>query len=93
MPVLKMPAPLRSYVNGLAEVPVHGATVGAAIGNLLEQFPVMRPHLTDPAGKLRPFVNLFLGSNNIKDLQGLDTPLDSEDVLTLVPSIAGGAGG
>lgn len=90
MPVIKMPAPLRSYVNGMAEVPVSGATVGAAIDDLLEQFPVMRPHLADPAGKLRPFVNFFLGSNNIKDLQGLDTILDPEDVLTLVPSIAGG---
>jgi molybdopterin converting factor small subunit len=90
MPVLRMPAPLRSYVNGLAEVPVRGATVGVAIGNLLEQFPVMRPHLADPTGTLRPFVNLFLGTNNIKDLQGLDTPLDPDDVLTLVPSIAGG---
>lgn len=90
MPVLKMPAPLRSYVNGLVEVPVRGATVGAAIGDLLEKFPIMRPHLADPKGTLRPFVNLFLGSNNIKDLQGLDTPLEPDDVLILVPSIAGG---
>jgi molybdopterin converting factor small subunit len=90
MPVLKMPAPLRSYVNGLAEVPIRGATVGAAFGDLLDQFPLMRPHFADTTGKLRPFVNLFLGSNNIKDLQGLDTPLGPEDILTLVPSIAGG---
>jgi molybdopterin converting factor small subunit len=90
MPVIKMPAPLRSYVNGLAEVPVRGATVGAVIGDLMEQYPIMRPHLADPAGTLRPFVNLFLGSNNIKDLQGLDTLLNPEDVLILVPSIAGG---
>jgi molybdopterin converting factor small subunit len=39
---------------------------------------------------LRAFVNLFLGENNIKDLQGLETPLDENDRLILIPSIAGG---
>ena len=90
MPILKMPAPLRSYVNGLTEVPVSGKTVGEAMESLLTCFPAMRPHLTDHAGKLRPFVNLFLASQNIKDLQGLDTPLEPEDILNLIPSIAGG---
>jgi molybdopterin converting factor small subunit len=90
MPILKMPAPLRSYVNGLTEVPVSGANVGEAMESLLARFPAMRPHLTDHEGKLRPFVNLFLAAQNIKDLQGLDTPLGPEDILNLVPSIAGG---
>ena len=41
-------------------------------------------------GKLRPFVNLFLGEENIKDLQGLATPVSESDRLLLIPSIAGG---
>ena len=90
MPLLKMPAPLRSYVNGMAQVPVSGATVGEAVESLLVGFPALRPHLTDRQGKLRPFVNLFLAEQNIKDLQGLDTPLGPEDILNLVPSFAGG---
>jgi molybdopterin converting factor small subunit len=60
------------------------------VESLLAGFPAMRPHLTDRQGKLRPFVNLFLAAQNIKDLQGLDTPLGPEDVLNLIPSIAGG---
>ena len=90
MPILKMPSPLRSYVNGMTEVPVSGTTVGEAVESLLTLFPAMRPHLTDQQGKLRPFVNLFLASQNIKNLQGLDTPLEPEDILNLIPSIAGG---
>jgi len=90
MPVMKIPNPLRSYVNGLAEVPVGGATAGEAVESLLVQYPAFRPHLCKEDGSLRAFVNLFLHRRNIRDLQGLGTPLEPEDILTLVPSIAGG---
>ncbi len=90
MPSLKIPNPLRPYVNGLAEVPVSGATAGEAVENLLAQYPAFRPHLCKEDGSLRAFVNLFLDKSNIRDLQGLDTPLAPGDILNLVPSIAGG---
>jgi molybdopterin converting factor small subunit len=90
MPILKMPTPLRSYVNGQTDITVSGVTVGEAVESLLAQFPAMRPHLTSTEGKLRPWVNLFLDGSNVKDLQGLDTPLGSDDKLLLVPSVAGG---
>jgi molybdopterin converting factor small subunit len=90
MPILKIPTPLRSYLNGLTEVSVSGSTVEQAMQNLLTQFPAMRPHLTNSAGQLRPFVNLFLGEDNIKDLDGLATMLNPDDILRLVPSVAGG---
>jgi molybdopterin synthase sulfur carrier subunit len=50
----------------------------------------MRPHITNSDGQLRPFVNIFLDENNIRDLQGLDTPLKDGDKLLMIPSIAGG---
>jgi adenylyltransferase/sulfurtransferase len=90
MPTLRIPSALRSYINGQTEVPVSGTTVEQAIQSLMTQFPVLRPHLTNRAGQLRPFVNLFLGQDNIKDLKGLDTPLEPDDILLLVPSVAGG---
>ena len=90
MPTLKIPTPLRSYMNGQMEVPVNGTTVEQAMQSLMDQFPQLRPHLTNSAGQLRPFVNLFLGEDNIKDLKGLDTPLGPDDILSLVPSVAGG---
>jgi adenylyltransferase/sulfurtransferase len=90
MPTLRIPSALRSYINGQTEVPVSGTTVEQAVQSLMTQFPALRPHLTNRAGQLRPFVNLFLGEDNIKDLKGLDTPLGPEDILSLVPSVAGG---
>jgi len=90
MPILKIPTPLRSYVDGQGEVVATGATAGEAMQSLVAQFPALKPHLYNSEGRLRPFVNLFLGEDDIKDLQGLDTPLGEDDKLILIPSIAGG---
>lgn len=90
MPSLKIPNPLRPYVNGQEEVSVRGTTAGAALEDMLAQYPAFRPQLCKEDGSLRAFVNLFLNGSNIRDLRGLDTPLEPEDVLSLVPSIAGG---
>lgn len=91
MPVLKIPTPLRYYTAGQAEVPVRGADVAAAMRDLVTQFPALEPHLYNGDGQLRAFVNLFVGEDNIKDLQGLETPLQETDILRLIPSIAGGS--
>jgi molybdopterin converting factor small subunit len=90
MPVIKMPSPFLSYTQGLLEVQVEGRTVAAAMHDLVIQYPALLPHLFNSQGGLRPFVNLFLGEENIRDLQGLETPLEQGDVLRLVPSVAGG---
>jgi adenylyltransferase/sulfurtransferase len=90
MPTIRIPTPLRSYVDGQSEVPVQGSNVGEAMESLMMQFPTMRPHLTNSEGQLRPFVNLYLGENNVRDLKGLATPLGAEDKLLLIPSVAGG---
>jgi len=90
MPVLRIPPPLRSYTAGQSEIPVQGSTVAAAMQDLIAQYPALQPHLYMGDGSLRPFVNLFLGEDNIKDLQGLNTSIRDGDKLFLVPSIAGG---
>ncbi len=90
MTTLKIPTPLRYYTDGQAEVTVDGSTVAAAMRDLVEQYPTLEQHLYNGNGEMRAFVNLFLGQDNIKDLQGLETPLSEEDTLRLIPSIAGG---
>jgi len=90
MTILKIPTPLRYYTNGQAEVPVSGSDVATAMRNLVEQYPTLEQHLYNGKGEMRAFVNLFLGEDNIKDLQGLETPLNEGDTLRLIPSIAGG---
>jgi molybdopterin converting factor small subunit len=91
MPVLRIPTPLRAYTSGKSEVSVGGSNVAEALIDLTAQFPTIKPHLFNEGGELRPFVNLFLGENNIKDLQGVNTPIMDGDKLVLIPSIAGGS--
>ncbi len=90
MATLKIPTPLRSYTNGQAEIQVKGHNVAEAMNSLLGIYPTLKPHLYNGDGDLRPFVNLFVGESNIRDLQGLDTPLDENARVILIPSIAGG---
>ncbi len=92
MTTIRLPAPLRPYANGQAEVSVAGSTVSEALSQLLANYPALKPHLMNGENQLRPFVNLFLGENNVNDLQGLATPLKENDRLMLLPSIAGGNG-
>ncbi|MCC6260923.1 MAG: MoaD/ThiS family protein [Anaerolineales bacterium] len=90
MPVLRIPTPLRAYTNGQADVNVSGVNISEALVDLTKQYPALKPHLFNEAGDLRPFVNLFVGENNIKDLQGVDTPIKDGEKIMIIPSIAGG---
>jgi len=91
MTTLRIPTPLRTYTAGKSEVTVNGTKVLDALTDLTTQFPAIKPHLFNEAGELRPFVNLFVGESNIKDLQGMDTPIKEGEKLMLIPSIAGGS--
>jgi molybdopterin synthase sulfur carrier subunit len=90
MPILRISGAIRCYTSGLSEVTVRGNTVAEAMQDLVRQYPSLQTHLYNQQGSLRHFVNLFIGEENIKDLQGLDTPLEETDRLLLIPSIAGG---
>ena len=90
MTTLRIPTPLRTYTGGKSEVTVRGSKIAEALNDLTTQFPAIKPHLFHETGELRPFVNLFVGENNIKDLQGVDTPIKEGDKIMLIPSIAGG---
>jgi adenylyltransferase/sulfurtransferase len=58
--------------------------------DLITHYPALRPHLFSGEGELRPFVNLFLNEDDVRHLQGVETPLKESDRLMIVPSIAGG---
>jgi len=90
MPTLRIPTPLRPYTEGQTEVPLQGDTVGAALNDLTGRYPALRQHLFTESGDLRAFVNLFLNEEDIRHMEGVDTPLDETDKLMLIPSIAGG---
>jgi adenylyltransferase/sulfurtransferase len=90
MPSIRIPTPLRTYTGGESEITVQGQNIAEAMQDLVEKKPALQPHLFNGEGDLRPFVNLFLGEENIKDLQGLQTQLKEDDRVLLIPSIAGG---
>ncbi len=90
MTILRIPTPLRPYTNGKNEVSVSGATISEALNDLTTQYPGIKPHIFNEGNELRPFVNLFVGEHNIKDLDGIHTPIKDGDRLMLIPSIAGG---
>jgi molybdopterin converting factor small subunit len=89
MASIKIPTPLRVYTGNQAQVNVDGATVGQALNSLTDQFPELRPHLFN-GGELRNFVNVFVGDEDIRFLSGLDTDIDADSALRIIPSIAGG---
>ena len=90
MTTLKIPTPLRPYAGGNSEILVTGRTVGDAMQDLVGQFPALKKHLFNDLDELRPFVNLFVGEEDIRHLQGVNTLLSDEDKLMIIPSIAGG---
>ena len=91
MPKIALPTPLRPYAGGRDAVDAAGATVGEALAQLTVQHPTLQRHLFDEAGRLRSFVNVYKGDEDVRFLQGPATPLQENDTLFIVPSIAGGA--
>ena len=90
MPNLKIPTPLRPYASGESTLNLEGATVAEVLDAAVIQHPQLQKHLFNEDLQLRPFVNLFLGEENINQLEGLETPLEEDDTVMIIPSIAGG---
>ena len=90
MPTIRIPTPLRPYAAGNTEVAVAGETVGAIMSDLTARHPDLRRHLYNDTGELRAFVNVFLGSEDVRHLQGQETRVTETDKLRIVPSVAGG---
>ncbi|MYD08840.1 MAG: MoaD/ThiS family protein [Chloroflexi bacterium] len=91
MAKIRIPTPLRAFTGGAADIDVAGGTVGEALNNLVEQHPELRAHLFNE-DELRSFVNIFIGDEDIRFLQGLDTEIEATESLRIIPSIAGGRG-
>ncbi|WP_433006767.1 ubiquitin-like small modifier protein 1 [Kribbella sp. CA-294648] len=90
---VKLPTVLRPFAGGVerVEIDVPGEpTVGAVFAALEAEHPALRRRLTDDQGALRRHVNVFLGNDNIRDLNALDTTLSDGDELLILPSVAGG---
>lgn len=91
MPTVRIPSLLRSFTGGAAEVAVDGDTLEAALVSLEATHPGISARLRDDAGELRRFVNVFVRDEDVRFLDGLHTPLEANDVVSIIPAVAGGA--
>jgi MoaD family protein len=87
---VRIPTPLRGHVGGASSVEIPGATVGDVLRELAVRHEKLRGRLFDDKGELNRFVNVFLNDEDIRFLQGLDSPVKDGDGVVLVPAIAGG---
>lgn len=87
--IVRIPTPLRTLTQGTDEVSAEGATVADLIADLEKNYPGMRERLLDEKG-VRRFINIFVGDEDIRFLDGLQTELRAGDKVSIVPAIAGG---
>lgn len=90
MATVIIPTPLRKFTNQTAKLQVSADTVGGIINSITHDFPDLKKHLLDDQGRVRSFVNIFAGDDDIRDLQKENTPVDESTILSIVPAIAGG---
>ena len=92
MPVkILIPTPLRPYADKLESVQFDARTVGEALDLLTGRHAELRKHLYADDGRLRSFVNVYVNDEDIRSLQKEKTTLQEGDIITIIPSIAGGA--
>ncbi len=87
---VRIPMPLRTYTGGAGEVEVEARDVREALAALGAAHDGVLARVLSAEGELRQFVNVFVGSRNIRSLEGLSTPLAEGDVVAIVPAVAGG---
>lgn len=90
MATLIIPTPLRKYTGQNSRLEIPATTVAHAIEDLSTNFPDIRKHLLDERGQIRQFLNIFVGDDDIRDLQNGQTALSAETVVSIIPAIAGG---
>ena len=88
---VRIPTPLQRLTNGQGEVACEGATVAALLADLERRHPGVKERICDEQGKLRRFVNVFVNEEDIRFLQGDQTPTKDGDEMSIIPAIAGGA--
>ena len=87
---LHVVGPLRTYCAGAAQLPISAPTVRAALEDLERSQSALYRNVCDETGKVRKHLNVYVNADNMRDLDGIDTPLMPGDVLTILPAVSGG---
>jgi len=91
MAIVRIPSPLRRYTGGQSKVSVAGETVIEVIDNLDTAYPGLKSRICDESGQIKRYVNIFINEDEIRTLQGADTPVGERDEVSIVPAMAGGS--
>jgi len=91
MATVIIPTPLRKFTNNTARLNIQADNIEKTVEELTVNFPELKKHLLDDKGQIRSFVNIFVGNDDIRDLQQGQTAVKSDSVISIVPAIAGGS--
>ncbi|HEV7780610.1 MAG TPA: molybdopterin-synthase adenylyltransferase MoeB [Chitinophagaceae bacterium] len=91
MATVLIPTPLRKFTGNNAKLDIPATNVQELVNGLLVSHPELKKHLLDDNNKLRSFVNIFVGEDDIRNLQQEQTVVKSETVVSIIPAIAGGS--
>jgi molybdopterin synthase sulfur carrier subunit len=87
---IRIPPTLRAETNGARQVNAAGGTVRELLDDLMDRFPALRAQLVED-DEIAPFVNVYLEGEDVRTLEGLDTPVEDDATVILLPAMAGGA--
>jgi molybdopterin synthase sulfur carrier subunit len=90
MATIIIPTPLRKFTGNQSKLDISAGTIEEAVRDLSSSFPDIKKHLLDEKGQIRSFLNIFVGEDDIRDLENEKTALQSNTVVSIVPAIAGG---
>ncbi len=91
MATVYVPTPIRRLTNGQAKVTVEGSDVAGLIQAVDAEYPGVAERILDGDGNPKRFINIFVNDDEIRTLQGLETPVNERDKISIVPAMAGGA--
>jgi len=87
---VSIPTALRQYADGNANIQLAGGPIGQLLANLVERHPQLGKQLYNEQGQLRSFVNVYVGDEDIRYLQGVETQVPDGETVSIIPAIAGG---
>ncbi|QIK65197.1 MoaD/ThiS family protein [Nocardioides sp. HDW12B] len=87
---VRVPTILRTYTGGDSEVSAEGGTLAEVLESLDGSYPGIRARIVDETGELRRFVNVYVGNDDVRFLEGLGTETPSGAQISVIPAVAGG---
>jgi len=88
--IVRIPTPLRKVTNGEDKASVDAGTMVEVVKSLEGQFPGLKARICDDDGELRSFVNVYINGEDVRFLNGMNSPVASGDEVSIVPAVAGG---